>query len=134
VKRLCTFQIGPHTCALDVASVREVIQPGLPAPVPRAPAGIPGVFAHRGQVLTAYDLLPRMGLPPRLRPQAPFGIVLDGELCLLVDEVGEVAAVDPSRIETPPRALIEGFEAMVETAYRGRHNLFLVLSADGIRP
>lgn len=134
MKGLCTFQVGPHTCALDVAAVRKVIQPETPTPVPRAPTGVRGVFAHRGQILTAYDLLPRFGLPPRRSPEAPFGLVLDDDLCLLVDEVGEVAEVDPSRFETPPHALTAGFESMVETAYRGRRNLFLVLSIDGIRP
>ena len=134
MKGLCTFQVGPHTCALDVTAVREVIRPGPPSPVPRAPEGVTGLLAHRGQVLTAYDLLPRLGLPPRVRPDAPFGLVLDGDLCLLADEVGEVTEVDSSRFETPPSALTSGFAHLVESAYRGRHNLFLVLSADGIRP
>ena len=132
--RLCTFQIGPHACALDVSRVREVIRPGVPTPVPRAPEGVAGVLSVRGRILTAWDLLPRLGLPPRRRPEAAFGLVLSGSLCLLADEVGQVGEPKPSRFETPPPALVSGFADLVERAYRGRRTLYLVLNADQIRP
>jgi len=134
VSRLCTFQLGPHACALDVSCVREVIRPGAPTPVPRAPEGVAGVLSVRGRLLTAWDLLPRLGLPPRRRPEAPCGLVVDDALCILADEVGQVGEPRPSRFETPPAAMIAGFADLIETAYRGKRTLYLVLRADAIRP
>jgi len=134
VRRLCTFQVGPFACALDVDEVREVVRPGVPTPVPLAPEGVAGLVSVRGRLLTAFELLPRLGAPARKAPQAPFGLVIGDDCCLLVDEVGEVREAEASRFETAPPQLVEGIEDLVESAYHGRRNRYLVLRAGRIRP
>lgn len=137
MKQLCTFQLGPYACALDVACVREVIRPRLPTPVPRAPTGVVGLVSLRGQILTAFDLGPSLGLEPR--SEAPFGIVVEVEgetasetICLLTDEVGEVGVADPSCLEPPPANLSPELQVVVEAAYRAPRNLFLVLAPSAV--
>ena len=134
---LCTFQIGPYSCAIDVRHVREIMRPRRATPVPLAPEGVVGLLSVRGGILTAYDLGPRLGLAPRPDGEAPFGILIDSEtapLCLLVDAVGEVGHPSPARLEPPPSHLDERVRPFVEAAYRGPRSLFLVLTAAAIRP
>jgi len=134
---LCTFQIGPYACALDVSLVREVMRPRLATPVPLAPEGVVGLLSVRGRIITAYDLGPRLGLTARPDADAPFGILIDSDtapLCLLVDAVGEVGHPSPERLEAPPANLDERVRPYVEAAYRGPRNLFLVLTAAAVRP
>jgi len=136
-RRLCTFSIGPYACALDVRHVQEVLRPQHCTPVPRAPAGVVGLLALRGRIVTAYDLGPRLGLAPRPTADAPYGILLTGDsshVCLLVDEVGEVGAAAPSRMEPVPAGIDERIRAIVEAAYRGPQSLFLVLSEAAVKP
>jgi purine-binding chemotaxis protein CheW len=128
-RQLCTFQLGPYRCALDVAFVREVIRPRMPTPVPRAPTGVVGLVSLRGQILTAFDLGPSLGLDPRT--DAPYGVVLEVEnetVCLLTDEVGEVGIAAAGCVEPAPANLSAELRMVVEGAYRGPRNLFLVLS------
>ena len=134
---LCTFQIGPYACALDVSLVREVMQPRLVTPVPLAPEGVVGLVSVRGRVITAFDLGPRLGLASRTTAQAPFGILIDSDsapLCLLVDAVGEVGQPSPTRLEAPPSNLDKRVRPYVEAAYRGAQSLFLVLTPEAVRP
>jgi chemotaxis signal transduction protein len=74
----------------------------MPTPVPQAPEGVMGLVSLRGQILTAFDAGPRLGLAPRKSADAPYGIVLDGGFCLLVDEVGDVGEAHADRFEPPP--------------------------------
>jgi len=134
---LCTFQIGPYACALDVSHVREVIRPRHCTPVPHAPEGVVGLLSIRGRIITAYDLGPRLGLCAREKADAPFGILIDSDsapLCLLVDAVGEVGQTSAERLEAPPSNLDEHVRPYVEAAYRAPRNLFLVLTAAAVRP
>jgi purine-binding chemotaxis protein CheW len=134
VRQLCTFQIGPFACAVDVDAVREIVRPEPPTPVPLAPEGVRGLVPVRGRLLTAFELGPRLGFPERPAPRRPVGLVFAGDCCLLVDEVGDVRDADASRFETAPPELVEGIEDLVESCYRGRRNRYLVLRAERIRP
>ena len=136
-RRLCTFSIGPYACALDVSLVQAVLRPGRCTPVPCAPEGVVGLLSLRGRIVTAFDLGPRLGLAQRPTPDAPFGILLASEsadLCLLVDGLGEVGEAVPNRLEPVPTNIDERVRSMVEAAYRGPRNLFLVLSEEAIKP
>lgn len=134
---LCTFQIGPYACALDVSLVREVMRPQRMTPVPLAPEGVVGLISVRGRVITAYDLGPRLGLADRGDARGPYGILIDSEtapLCLMVDAVGEVGHPSAERLQAPPASLDERVRPYVEAAYQGPRNLFLVLAAEAIVP
>ena len=134
---LCTFQIGPYACALDVSLVREVMRPRQVTPVPKAPEGVVGLLSVRGRVITAYDLGPRLGLAGRGNAPAPFGILIDSDsapLCLMVDAIGEVGHPAPERMAPPPASLDARIQPYVEAAYRGPRNLFLVLAREAIVP
>jgi len=110
VLQYLTFTLGDETFAMDIRTVREIIQHGAMTVVPLMPAFVRGVINLRGAVVPVIDLQSRFG-----RPVAQFGkktcvIIFDVgpegdkvELGLLVDAVSEVIDIAPSQIEPPPQ-------------------------------
>ena len=104
-----TFSLGDEVFAIDIRSVREIIQHGSMTVVPLMPEFVRGIINLRGAVVPVIDLQSRFG-----RPKAEFGkktcvIIFDVgpegdkvELGLLVDAVSEVIDIAPSAIEPPP--------------------------------
>jgi purine-binding chemotaxis protein CheW len=104
-----TFLLGEEAFALDIRSVREIIQHGQMTPVPLMPNFVRGVINLRGAVVPVIDLHARFG-----RPAAEIGkktciVIFDSirdgervELGLLVDAVSEVIDIAASEIEPPP--------------------------------
>ncbi|MBK9443013.1 MAG: purine-binding chemotaxis protein CheW [Comamonadaceae bacterium] len=105
-----TFSLGDEVFAMDIRSVREIIQFSAMTIVPLMPEFVRGVINLRGAVVPVIDLKSRFG-----RPQAQMGkktcvIIFDVgpdgdkvELGLLVDAVSEVIDIGPSQIEPPPQ-------------------------------
>jgi len=105
-----TFSLGDEVFAIDIRSVREIIQHGSMTVVPLMPEFVRGIINLRGAVVPVIDLQSRFG-----RPKAEFGkktcvIIFDVgpegdkvELGLLVDAVSEVIDIAPSAIEPPPQ-------------------------------
>lgn len=105
-----TFSLGDEVFAMDIRSVREIIQHGAMTVVPLMPEFVRGIINLRGAVVPVIDLQSRFG-----RPRAEIGkktcvIIFDVgpegdkvELGLLVDAVSEVIDIAPSQIEPPPQ-------------------------------
>jgi len=104
-----TFTLGEEVFAMDIRTVREIIQVGPMTTVPLMPGFVRGVINLRGAVVPVIDLQSRFG-----RPRATVGkktcivifdAIRDGErveLGLLVDAVSEVIDITPEQIEPPP--------------------------------
>ena len=104
-----TFTLTDEVFAMDIRSVREIIQVGPMTTVPLMPAFVRGVINLRGAVVPVIDLHARFGRKPaRLGKKTCiviFDAVRDGErveLGLLVDAVSEVIEIGAAAIEPPP--------------------------------
>lgn len=105
-----TFSLGDEVFAMDIRSVREIIQHGAMTVVPLMPEFVRGIINLRGAVVPVIDLQSRFG---RLRAEIGkktcviiFDVGPEGdkvELGLLVDAVSEVIDIAPSQIEPPPQ-------------------------------
>jgi purine-binding chemotaxis protein CheW len=105
-----TFVLGDEVFAMDIRTVREIIQHGAMTAVPLMPNFVRGVINLRGAVVPVIDLQARFG-----RTQACVGkktciIVIDAsregekmELGLMVDAVSEVIEIAQADIEPPPQ-------------------------------
>ena len=105
-----TFSLGDEVFAMDIRSVREIIQHGNMTTVPLMPAFVRGVINLRGAVVPVIDLKSRLG-----RDRAQLGkktciIIFDAnladervELGLLVDSVSEVIEIAQAHVEPPPQ-------------------------------
>lgn len=105
-----TFSLGEEVFAMDIRSVREIIQHGNMTTVPLMPEFVRGVINLRGSVVPVIDLQSRFG-----RARAQVGkktciIIFDAtvedeklELGLLVDAVSEVIDIAQAHIEPAPQ-------------------------------
>ena len=104
-----TFTLGEEVFAMDIRTVRELIQYGPMPPVPLMPAFVRGVINLRGAVVPVIDLKARFGQPAAAVGKKTCIVIFDAlrhdervELGLLVDAVSEVIDIPPSQVEPPP--------------------------------
>ena len=104
-----TFLLGREVFAMDIRTVREIIQYGPMTTVPLMPDFVRGVINLRGAVVPVIDLHARFGRPAATVDKKTciviFDSVRDGErveLGLLVDAVSEVIDIAAEQIEAPP--------------------------------
>ena len=103
-----TFSLDNEVFAVHAADVQEVMMLQPLTPVPLAPPHIVGLLNLRGQVMPAIDLRKRLHFGPRDDGKESSLLVLkteDSLISVVVDSIGDVVEVDPSRWESPPETL-----------------------------
>jgi purine-binding chemotaxis protein CheW len=108
-----TFALGEEIFAMDIRTVREIIQVGPMTTVPLMPAFVRGVINLRGAVVPVIDLHVRFGHSPARVGKKSCVVIFDAqgqpgsggdrvELGLMVDAVSEVIEIAADQIEPPP--------------------------------
>ena len=104
-----TFRLGSELFAIDVASVREVLDLSQITHVPTAPPFMRCVVNVRGSAIPVVDLRLKFGLPVAADTANTRILVLelkiDGEIAVLggiADSVHEVIELAPAQIAPPP--------------------------------
>ncbi len=104
-----TFTLGEEVFAMDIRTVREIIQYGPMTTVPLMPNFVRGVINLRGAVVPVIDLQARFGRPAAEVSKKTCIVIFDSvregervELGLMVDAVSEVIEIAPGQIEPPP--------------------------------
>ena len=105
-----TFMLADGVFAMDIATVREIIQHCQMTSVPLMPDFVRGVMNLRGAVVPVIDLQARLGQSSAVVGKKTcvviFDVQRDGErveLGLMVDAVSEVIEIPPSEIEPAPQ-------------------------------
>jgi purine-binding chemotaxis protein CheW len=105
-----TFTLGDEVFAMDIRTVREIIQHGAMTIVPLMPEFVRGIINLRGAVVPVIDLQSRFGRPKAQVGKKTCVIIFDVgaegdkvELGLMVDAVSEVIDIAPDAIEPPPQ-------------------------------
>lgn len=105
-----TFMLAEGVFAMDIATVREIIQHCQMTTVPLMPSFVRGVMNLRGAVVPVIDLQARLGKPNATVGKKTcvviFDVLREGErveLGLMVDAVSEVIEIPSSDIEPPPQ-------------------------------
>jgi purine-binding chemotaxis protein CheW len=104
-----TFSLGDESYAVDIRTVREIIQYGAMTTVPLMPGFVRGVINLRGAVVPVIDLHARFGRPAAAVGKRTCIVIFDAnrdgehvELGLMVDSVSEVIEIAAAAIEPPP--------------------------------
>jgi len=104
-KLLATFFMRHSLCALDAASIQEVVRLGALTPVHHAPSEVAGVINLRGRIVTVLDIGLKLGMP-NIAPSKDTRIFIieqrNESIGLLVDRVGEVFETDTTNVEPLP--------------------------------
>jgi purine-binding chemotaxis protein CheW len=104
-----TFLLGDDVFAMDIRTVREIIQVSTLTSVPLMPGFVRGVINLRGSVVPVIDLHARFGRPAARLSKKSCIVIFDAqrnnervELGLLVDAVSAVVDIPAAQIEPPP--------------------------------
>ena len=104
-----TFTLTDKVFAMDIRTVREIIQHGAITTVPLMPDFVRGIINLRGAVVPVIDLHARFGWPAGRIGKKTCIVIFDasrqGERCelgLLVDSVSEVVDIPATQIEPVP--------------------------------
>ena len=105
-----TFRLGNEDFALEINTVREVLDLINITKIPRTPDYMKGVINLRGNVVPIIDLRLNLDMQPAERTVDTCIIIvevdLDGEaiqIGALADSVQEVIDIDPDQIEPAPK-------------------------------
>lgn len=105
-----TFFLDEDLFALDIASVREVLDYTNITRIPKTPEFMRGVINLRGKAVPVVDLRLKFGMGETERTVNTCIIIveveIDGEKTImgaLADSVQEVFELDPETIEPPPK-------------------------------
>ncbi|RTL46377.1 MAG: chemotaxis protein CheW [Burkholderiales bacterium] len=109
-RQFLSFTLANEAYAIDIVTVREIIQPSAMTPVPLMPDFMRGVINLRGAVVPVIDLQARFGRGPASTSKKTCIVIVDTvregervELGLMVDAVSEVISLDPAQIEPAPQ-------------------------------
>ncbi len=109
VRQYLTFKLDNEVFALDVATVREVLDFTTVTRIPRTPEFMRGVINLRGSVVPVVDLRLAFGMSPTEKTVSTCIIVvevgLEGERTImgaLADSVEEVIDLEPDQIQPAP--------------------------------
>jgi len=108
--QLITFKVGDSVYAVDIQSVREVVETKNIAKLPRENSYIKGIMNLRGRIVTLINLSEVLGIPTSLknRESSKYKVLISmnnnskGTIGFIVDHVLGVLRVNKSDIEKPP--------------------------------
>ena len=108
-RQFLAFVLGGETFAMEIRSIKEVIQYGALTQVPMMPDFVRGVINLRGSVVPVLDLAVRFGRAPSEVSRRTCVVVLEVELHgedlmlgFIVDQVRAVLDIGAADIEPPP--------------------------------
>lgn len=132
-KSLVGFVVGDVGYALNIADVREVINPQEFSRLPHLPAEVLGVTDYRGEVVAVIDLRARFGLPGAPPTKATKWILVGTGarvVGLVVDRVTEVFSTGGLALDPVPDVGSRGnAEAILGVLRQGRRLTFVVDAA-----
>ncbi|WP_207539299.1 chemotaxis protein CheW [Sabulicella rubraurantiaca] len=128
-----TLTVCGQLCGVPVLSVRDVLGLQSITRIPLAPSEVAGSLNLRGRIVTAIDLRPRLGLPPRSADTPAMSVVVEvgGELySLLADGVGEVLSLDAAERAPNPPTLEEAWRQVSLGVHRLGEDLLVLLDVE----
>ena len=134
-QQYCTFYLDGHFFGVEVMKVQEVLRYQEMTRVPLAPEEVRGLINLRGHIVTAIDMRRRLRFPERPADEPPMNVVVrtdDGEVSLLVDEIGDVVEVDEGSFERPPETINSEARELVRGVYKLQDKLLLILDGEKV--
>lgn len=134
-QQYCTFYLDRFFFGVEVMKVQEVLRYQEMTRVPLAPEEVKGLINLRGHIVTAIDMRRRLKLNDRSADQTPMNVVVrteDGEISLLVDEIGDVLEMNDSNFERAPETISATTRDLLRGVYKLQDKLLLVLDSERV--
>ncbi|MGE5850606.1 MAG: chemotaxis protein CheW [Candidatus Methylomirabilota bacterium] len=134
-EKFLLFRVGDEIYGMGLGGLREVLLPdgltALPTPAYQACAA----FTHRGRRLPVIRMRALLESPPAERPATARVLLTQGQgraIGLLVDEVLEMAEVDPARISPVPALATLLDPTCFRGLYTRQDRVILLVNEDGL--
>lgn len=127
--QFATFEVAGLHFGVELKCVQELIRYQEMTDIPLAPASVEGLINLRGQIVIAIDARTALGLPERDPGISPMNVVLrsqDGCTSLLVDQIGDVLAVNRSCREPAPENMPPRLRRMITDIFVLPEHLLLI--------
>ena len=138
-RQYLTFKLANEVYALDVATVREVLDFTTVTRIPRTPEFMRGVINLRGSVVPVVDLRLAFGMTATEKTVNTCIIVvevrLDGDTAImgaLADSVEEVIDLEPEQIEPAPQIGTSIKTDFIRGMGKRESNFLMILDIDRV--
>jgi len=131
----CTFYLDKKHYGIPMMEVQEVMLQQDLTPVPLAPSVVRGLMNLRGNIVLSIDIRRRLGLPESDPTQDSIQIITQGPAGLvgwMVDQMGEVADLDPAAGEIPPGTVPAANRELTKSVFQLESGLLMVLDGQRI--
>ncbi|WP_031480559.1 chemotaxis protein CheW [Maridesulfovibrio frigidus] len=134
-----TYILGKEIFALDISTVREVLELTNITSIPRTPNFMKGVINLRGRAVPVMGLRSKLGMGEIKHTVNTCIIIVEVNLedefiviGVLVDSVREVIEMTPESIEPPPRMGTSVHTDFITGMGRQNDEFIMILNIDGI--
>jgi len=131
----CTFYLDNKHFGIPMLDVQEVMLQQVLSPVPLASSVVRGLMNLRGNIVLSIDMRRRLGLPETATEQESIQIITQGPSGLvgwMVDQMGEVAELDPALGEIPPGTVAAASRELMTSVFQLETGLLMVLDGERI--
>jgi purine-binding chemotaxis protein CheW len=132
-QQLVTFKTGDYSLGINVLEVQEVLQHQQMTLVPLAAPEVRGLINLRGHIVTAIGMRERLHLEAPSNDADQMNLIVslrDGAASLVVDSVGDVITLEPSRYKARPSTLASPLREMVAGVYELDRGILLHIDAE----
>lgn len=130
-QQFVTLRVDKQLFGIPVMDVQDVMRPKTITPVPLAEPYIAGALNIRGRIVVAIDIRSYLGIAPREKGEKFMLVTVehgDEWYSLLVDEVGEVMALEQRLFDANPPNLGSQWKKLSDGVYRLDGELMIVLN------
>jgi purine-binding chemotaxis protein CheW len=136
--QLVAFGVGQGDYAVDIMRIKEIINPVLVTPMPKAPPFVEGVIELRGVILPLLDVRKRFDLQPSPPSRATKYLIVAIDVGpariiagLVVDRVSEPLRVPKAEIKPAPQLSVSE-QAFFTGVVHHNGRMLMVLDVDAL--
>lgn len=132
---LVSFKVGSSLLAAPISKIQEIIRYKGVVAIPQSPSFVNGVINLRGKIIPVIDLQKRLGMEGDYASDKERIVVSEiggVRVGLKAHEVLQVLRVSPESVETPPEAVSEVKQHLLQGIVNKGETMLLVLNLDAV--
>ncbi len=130
-----TFYLGDFFFGINATDVMELNRDLKITPVPKSPKTVRGIVNLRGEIVPAINMQERFKLGYPCPDHDSISVILNSAsltIAALVDDVGEIIALDQNTFEPPPKNFPEASKELIIGVHKLPGRLLLIVDAKKI--
>jgi purine-binding chemotaxis protein CheW len=133
--KFLTVKISANIFAIEVESIKDVLNMGKIVKVPLSPNHVMGLINIRGKIVLVIDIKPLLGIDGEYDLKKCMNIVLDhqdGAYSIIVDSVGSVINISRDEILENPESINENWQRFSKGIYTTQKELISIINIEEV--